>query len=105
MRGGVCTHGQPKAQSRKGRLNHLAKSLFSGTYNELTNDGRTAMTRHVELVVHTTSGLEFETVDVRTKESSGRMAWWGSDDEQEGVDYHTKKITDLGWTLTAIVWS
>ena len=32
------------------------------------------MTRHVELVVHTTSGIEFETVDVHTKESSGRMA-------------------------------
>ena len=34
-RGGVWPHGLAKPQSRKGRLNHLAKSLFSGTYNDL----------------------------------------------------------------------
>lgn len=38
MRGGVCTHGLPKAQSRKGRLNHLAKfllffRLYGGAYS------------------------------------------------------------------------
>lgn len=71
----------------------------------------TTKTRNVELWVHTTSGIEFEIIDVKTKESlTGGRVFWCTDEEAEwrdadGVDYFSKKIKEKGWVLEGIAWS
>lgn len=70
-------------------------------------------TKLVDLIGHTTCGLEFEIIDVMTEKSlTGRMFWCSDEDmeedeeiESQGWDHFRKKIANKGWTLREIVWS
>lgn len=70
-------------------------------------------TKEVNLIGHTTSGLEFEVVDAVTGASlSGRIFWCSDEDleedeeiEERGWEHFKKKIALKGWTLKEIVWS
>lgn len=71
------------------------------------------MSRTVDLVTHTTSGLEFEVVDAESGESlTGRRFWCTEEDaeedeelESEGVEKFLDFIKKKGWTLRHTVWS
>ena len=64
--------------------------------------------REVSLVIHITSGIEFEVIDIATGESltNGRT-YWASDEEveeddsceEEGWEYFRHKIKNLGWLI------
>lgn len=70
-------------------------------------------TKQVDLIGHTTCGLEFEIVDVATGKSITDRMYWCSDEDMEedeeiesrGWDHFRKKIELKGWTLREIVWS
>lgn len=71
------------------------------------------MTKEVNLIGHTTCGLEFEIVDAVTGTSlSGRIFWASDEDLEEddelegrGWERYRKMIENKGWTLKEIVWS
>lgn len=73
----------------------------------------TTTAKLVDLVSHTTCGLEFEIVDAVTGESlSGRIFWASDDDLEEddelegrGWERFRKEIAKRGWTLHDQVWS
>lgn len=72
-------------------------------------------TKQVDLIAHTTCGLEFEIVDVETGMSlTGRMFWASDedldDDEEDEISgfgwvHFRKKIAKRGWTIRDEVYS
>ncbi len=75
--------------------------------------GQTQTTpREIELVAHTTCGLEFEFVDAHTGKSLSDRMFFCSDedleegmDEGEGVERFTKIAEKNGMKVVAIGWS
>jgi hypothetical protein len=70
-------------------------------------------TKQVNLIGHTSCGLEFEIVDAVTGKSlTGRMFWCTDEDMEEddeiesrGWEHFRKKIENKGWAIREIVWS
>jgi hypothetical protein len=68
------------------------------------------MTKNIDLIMHTTCGIDFEMVDATTKNSlTGRMYWCGDEEAEEkessGWAFFRKKATQKGWTIVEEVWS
>lgn len=71
------------------------------------------MTKQVDIIAHTTCGLEFEIVDADTQKSlTGRMYWCDDsdmeeDDELEGRGWERARAyaDKMGWKVNEIVWS
>lgn len=75
---------------------------------------KTKNIEQVDLVVHTSCGIEFEVIEVLTGESltEGRVYWCSDEDieedeeiESRGWDHFRKKIAKQGWTIREEVWS
>lgn len=68
-------------------------------------------TKKVELIAHTTCGLEFEIIEVETGKSlTGGRIFWCDDEEMEyrdsdGIEHFTAKIAEKGWELIGVAWS
>jgi hypothetical protein len=71
------------------------------------------MTKQVDIIAHTTCGLEFEIVDAETQESLTGRAYWCSDEDMEeddeiesrGWSYARKVAAKNGWEVREVVWS
>jgi phosphate-selective porin len=79
----------------------------------MVNMETTTTTKTVDLVVHTTCGLEFEIIDADSGMSlTGRRFWCTDEDleedeelESEGWEKYRALIAKKGWTLRDEVWS
>ena len=74
----------------------------------------TTTAKQVDLVVHTTCGIEFEVIDVATNKSltDGRVYWCSDEDieedeeiESRGWNHFRKRIAKQGWAIRQEVWS
>lgn len=70
-------------------------------------------TKQVDLIGHTTCGLEFEIVDAATNKSIRGREFWCSDEdieedediESSGWEFYRMFIRSKGWALRNEVWS